>query len=338
MIESASAQLSGAQKAAILMLSLGSENSAKVMSLLGEGEVTQITAEIVKAGQISRDESTTTLEEFATLLVAGGRVASGGPEAARGMLEASLGPERAAAILEGLYQSMVKGPFDFLKNADPRQILNFLSAEHPQTIALVVAHAHPDIAAQVVGGLPEEVQRAVSVRIAMLEPSSPEVIAQVEAMLERRLSSSVKNQETSVADGVQTLIEILNRSDRATERSIFEGLDDHNGELADEVRSRMFVFEDIVTLDDRSVQLVLRQVEAKELATALKGVKPEVRDKIMRNMSERAAQNLGEEITLLGPVKMKTVEESQGGIVRVIRALEESGQIVITRGADEYVS
>jgi flagellar motor switch protein FliG len=338
MIESASAQLSGAQKAAILMLSLGSENSAKVMSLLGEGEVTQITAEIVKAGQISRDESTTTLEEFATLLVAGGHVASGGPEAARGMLEAALGAERAASILEGLYQSMVKGPFDFLKNADPRQILNFLSAEHPQTIALVVAHAHPDIAAQVVGGLPEDVQRAVSVRIAMLEPSSPEVIAQVEAMLERRLSSSVKNQETSVADGVQTLIEILNRSDRATERSIFEGLDDHNGELADEVRSRMFVFEDIVTLDDRSVQLVLRQVEAKELATALKGVKPEVRDKIMRNMSERAAQNLGEEITLLGPVKMKTVEESQGGIVRVIRALEESGQIVITRGADEYVS
>jgi flagellar motor switch protein FliG len=338
MIESASAQLSGAQKAAILMLSLGSENSSKVMALLGEGEVTQITAEIVKAGQISRDESTTTLEEFATLLVAGGHVASGGPEAARGMLEAALGAERAASILEGLYQSMVKGPFDFLKNADPRQILNFLSAEHPQTIALVVAHAHPDIAAQVVGGLPEDVQRAVSVRIAMLEPSSPEVIAQVEAMLERRLSSSVKNQETSVADGVQTLIEILNRSDRATERSIFEGLDDHNGELADEVRSRMFVFEDIVTLDDRSVQLVLRQVEAKELATALKGVKPEVRDKIMRNMSERAAQNLGEEITLLGPVKMKTVEESQGGIVRVIRALEESGQIVITRGADEYVS
>jgi flagellar motor switch protein FliG len=320
------------------MLSLGTENSAKVMSLLGEAEVTQITAEIVKAGQISRDESTTTLEEFATLLVAGGRVASGGPEAARGMLEASLGAERAAAILEGLYQSMVKGPFDFLKNADPRQILNFLSAEHPQTIALVVAHAHPDIAAQVVGGLPEDVQRAVSVRIAMLEPSSPEVIAQVEAMLERRLSSSVKNQETKVADGVQTLIEILNRSDRATERSIFEGLDDHNGELADEVRSRMFVFEDIVTLDDRSVQLVLRQVEAKELATALKGVKQEVRDKIMRNMSERAAQNLAEEITLLGPVKMKTVEESQGGIVRVIRALEESGQIVITRGADEYVS
>jgi flagellar motor switch protein FliG len=202
----------------------------------------------------------------------------------------------------------------------------------------VVAHAHPDIAAQVVGGLPEDVQRAVSVRIAMLEPSSPEVIAQVEAMLERRLSASVKNQEPRVADGVQTLIEILNRSDRATERSIFEGLDDHNGELADEVRSRMFVFEDIVTLDDRSVQLVLRQVEAKELATALKGVKQEVRDKIMRNMSERAAQNLGEEITLLGPVKMKTVEESQGGIVRVIRALEESGQIVITRGADEYVS
>lgn len=321
------------------MLSLGPENSAKVMALLGEGEVTEITAEIVRAGAISRDESVIALEEFATVLVAGGHVANGGPEAARGMLEAALGKERATIILEGLYESMVKGPFDFLKNADPRQILNFLSAEHPQTIALVVAHASPDVAAQVVGGLSEDAQRAVSVRIAMLEPSSPEVIALIEQQLERRLASTVKNPDAnSAADGVQTLIEILNRSDRATERSIFEGLDDHNGDLADEVRSRMFVFEDIVTLDDRSVQLVLRQVEAKELATALKGVKAEVKDKIMRNMSERAAQNLDEEITLLGPVKMKTVEESQGGIVRVIRALEESGQIVITRGADEYVN
>ena len=339
MAEPAPSGMSGTRKAAILMLSLGPEYSAKVMSLLGEVEVTEITAEIMKAGAISRDESTTALEEFATVLTAGVHVATGGPEAARTMLENALGKERAGSILDGLHQSMVKGPFDFLRNADPRQVLNFLSNEHPQTIALVIAHAHPDIAAQVVGGLPEDVQRAVSVRIATLEPSSPEVIAQVEAQLERRLASSVKNQsDNHAADGVQTLIEILNRSDRATERSIFEGLDDHNGDLADEVRSRMFVFEDIVTLDDRSVQLVLRQVEAKELATALKGVRPEVKEKIMRNMSERAAQNLDEEITLLGPVKMKTVEESQGGIVRVIRALEESGQIVITRGADEYVN
>jgi flagellar motor switch protein FliG len=331
--------MSGAKKAAILMLSIGESYSAKVLSLMNESEVTAITTEIMKARSVSREENEAILEEFATLLIAGGHVSYGGPEAARKMLEEALGKERAAVILDGLYQQMVKTPFDFLKNANPRQILNFLASEHPQTIALVVAHAHPDIAAQVVSGLPEEVKRAVSVRIAMLEPSSPEVITQVETMLERRLSSSVKNVgDPKNADGVQTLIEILNRSDRATERSIFEGLDDHDGSLADEVRSRMFVFEDIVTLDDRSVQLVLRQVDAKELATALKGVRTEVREKITRNMSERAAQNLEEEITLLGPVRMKTVEESQGAIVRVIRALEESGQIVITRGADEYVT
>jgi flagellar motor switch protein FliG len=333
------AHLSGAQKAAILLLSLDQDKSAKVMALLSETEVTAITAEVVRAGTISASETEQTLEEFTTLLVAGTRAAIGGTDAARGMLEAALGKDRAEDILTGLYAEMVKGPFDFLRSTDPRQVLNFLSVEHPQTIALVVAHATPEVAAMVVSGLPEETQRAVAVRIARLEPCSPEVIAQIETQLERRLSSSVRNKkENTVADGVETLIEILNRSDRATERSIFEGLDDYDAQLADDVRSRMFVFEDIVTLDDRSVQLVLRQVEAKELATALKGVKPEVREKIMRNMSERAAQNLAEEITLLGPVKMKTVEESQGGIVRIIRALEESGQIVITRGADEYVN
>jgi len=165
------------------------------------------------------------------------------------------------------------------------------------------------------------------------------VLAQVEAQLERRLSSALKNQsDASSADGVQTLIEILNRSDRTTERSIFEGLEQHDEELADEVRSRMFVFEDIVTLDDRAVQLVLRSVEAKVLATALKGVRPDVKDKISRNMSERAAQNLDEEIVLLGAVRLKTVEEAQAAIVRTIRALEESGQVVVSRGTDEYVS
>lgn len=335
----ATTELTGAQKAAILLLKLGQEHSAKVLKLLGDQEVTQITAEIVRAHTIKKEDSDVALTEFATLVVAGDHLQSGGLATAQQLLEASLGPVRAAEIIENLKQSMVKAPFEFLKNADPRQILNFLSAEHPQTIALVLAHMHPDVSSMVVGGLPEELQRDVSIRIATLDQSSPEVIAMLEAQLERRLSSVVKSQTNApAADGVQTLIEILNRSDRATERSIFEGLEHHDEELADEVRSRMFVFEDIVTLDDRAVQLVLRQVDAKELATALKGVKSEVKQKIMRNMSERAAQNLEEEIVLLGAVKMKTVEESQGAIVRVIRALEESGQVVVTRGTDEYVS
>ena len=331
--------LTGAQKAAILLLKLGQEHSANVLKLLGDSEVTAITAEIVRAHTIRKEDTDVALKEFATLVVAGNHLQAGGLATAQALLEASLGAARATEIIENLKQTMVKAPFEFLKNADPRQILNFLSAEHPQTIALVLAHVHADIASMVVGGLPEELQRDVSIRIATLDQSSPEVIAMLEAQLEKRLSSVVKSQDNrAAADGVQTLIEILNRSDRATERSIFEGLEHHNEELADEVRSRMFVFEDIVTLDDRAVQLVLRQVDTKELATALKGVRNEVKMKIMRNMSERAAQNLDEEITLLGAVKMKTVEEAQGAIVRVIRALEESGQVVVTRGTDEYVS
>ncbi|MCU1399152.1 MAG: Flagellar motor switch protein FliG [Acidimicrobiales bacterium] len=331
--------LTGAEKAAILLLRLGSEHSAKVLQLLGEAEVTQITEQIVRAGSVRKEDTDAALEEFAALIVANDHIAMGGEDTARRILEASLGEERASGIMDSLKQSMSKPPFDFLRHADPRQVLNFLSGEHPQTIALVMAHMKAEQSSMVLGGLPEELQREVSVRIATLDQTSPDVLAQVEAQLERRLSSALKNQsDTSTADGVQTLIDILNRSDRTTERSIFEGLEQHDGELADEVRSRMFVFEDIVSLEDRAVQLVLRNVDAKGLATALKGVRPEVKDKIARNMSERAAQNLDEEIVLLGPVKMKTVEEAQAAIVRAIRALEESGQVTVSRGTDEYVS
>jgi flagellar motor switch protein FliG len=335
----APAALGGAEKAAILLLRLGSDRAAKVLRLLGEVEVTRITEQIVRAGTVDRQHVDAALNEFATLIVASDHIATGGEAMARRLLEASLGDERAAEILDSLKQSMVKPPFEFLRMADPRHVLNFLSVEHPQTIALVLAHMKAEQASLIVGALPEELQRDVSVRIATLDQTSPDVIADVEAQLQRRLSSAIKNQtDASSADGVQTLIDILNRSDRTTERSIFEGLESHDADLADEVRSRMFVFEDIVTLDDRAVQLVLRNVETKALATALKGVRAEVKEKITRNMSQRAAQNLEEEIVLLGPVKMKTVEEAQGAIVRAIRALEESGQVVVSRGMDEYVS
>ena len=331
--------LTGAEKAAILLLKLGHEHSAKVLKLLGENEVTQVTAEIVKAGSVRKEDTDAAINEFATMIVANDHIATGGVAMAKQLLEASLGEQRATEILDNLRVSLVKAPFEFLRHADARQVLNFLSGEHPQTIALVLAHMHPDASSMVLGGLPEELQRDVSIRIATLDQAAPDVIPQVEAMLERRLSSVLKtSSDTSTADGVQTLIDILNRSDRATERSIFEGLEEHDEELADEVRSRMFVFEDIVSLDDRAIQLILRQVDAKELATALKGVRAEVKAKILKNMSERAAQNLEEEIVLLGAVRMKTVEEAQGGIVRVIRALEESGQVVVSRGTDEYVS
>lgn len=332
--------LSGAQKAAIVLLKLGRDRAAQIMRLLGERDVTRVTAEIVQAQSIKREDAEASLIEFAMMAKANDHLASGGVDRARDFLEASLGTERAGEILAGLREVMAKAPFEFLRRTDPRQVLNFLAGEHPQTVALVLAHLPPDQASIVLGGLEEKMQRDVSIRIARLEQISPEVIQQLETVLERRFGMSgapQKAQKVDRADGVQTLIDILNRADRATERAIFEGLEQHESELVDTIRARMFVFEDIVTLDDRAIQLILRQVESRELATALKGVKGAVRDKIKRNMSERAAINLEEEISMLGSVKLSTVEEAQGTIVRTIRALEESGQIVVSRGSDEYV-
>jgi flagellar motor switch protein FliG len=240
-------------------------------------------------------------------------------------------------MLDRLAASMVEMPFEFLRRADPRQILSFIQDEHPQTIALVLAYMTPDHAAMVMSGLSEELQRDVSHRLAVMDQTSPDVIEHVEQILERKLSSVLQPTELSSVGGVQSLVDILNQSDRATERLILEGLERNDAELADEVRQRMFVFEDIAGLDDRSIQLVLRQVDTKELAVALKGVRADVRDAITRNMSERAVANLVEEIDLLGPVRLKTVEEAQGGVVRVVRSLEESGQLVLSRSADEYV-
>jgi flagellar motor switch protein FliG len=233
---------------------------------------------------------------------------------------------------------MIEMPFEFLRKADSRQVLSFLQDEHPGTIALVLAYMPPSGAAMVMSGLSEALQKEVALRLATMERTSPEVIEDIEAVLERKLSSVLAPTELTAAGGVQSLVDIINQADRATERLILEGLEQDDEELADEVRQRMFVFEDIGDLDDRSVQLILRQVDGKDLAVALKGVRAEVRDKITRNMSQRAGQNLLEEIELLGPVRLSTVEEAQGSIVRVIRALEESGQLVLTRaGGDEFV-
>ncbi len=330
--------LTGAQKAAIVLLKLGKERAAQIMRLLGDRDVTRVTAEILQAQAIKREDAEASLIEFAMMAKANDHIASGGLDRARDFLEASVGAERAGEIMHGLREAMATAPFEFLRRTDPRQVMNFLSGEHPQTVALVLAHLPPEQASLVLGGLEEKMQRDVSIRIARLEQISPEVIAQLEHVLERRFGMSANHQaKVDRADGVQTLIEILNRSDRATERAIFEGLELHEAELVDQIRARMFVFEDIVTLDDKAIQMILRQVESRELATALKGTKGEVRDKIKRNMSERAAINLEEEIAMLGSVKLATVEEAQGTIVRTIRALEESGQIVVSRGTDEYV-
>jgi flagellar motor switch protein FliG len=329
--------LTGPQKAAVLLLQLDKERAAKVLRTMRESEVSQVMAEVARLRSVDPDVIEGVVEEFQHMAEAKLAVTTGGLELARSLLEETVGVERAQAILDNLAATVAGIPFEFLRRADPRQVLSFLQDEHPQTIALVLAHLAADDAALIMGGLVEDLQRDVAHRLAVMDRTSPEAIAQVEGVLQRKLSSVLQPTDLAAAGGVQSLVDILNRSDRATERLILEGLEVSDADLADEVRQRMFVFEDIGGLDDRSVQLILRQVDGKELAMALKGVRADVREKIARNMSERAAQNLNDEIELLGPVRIKNVEEAQGAIVRVIRALEESGQLVVSRSADEFV-
>ena len=332
------ASLTGVQKAAVLLLHMGPERSAAVLRALREPEVEELMAEVTKLGSIDSSIIGHVVSEFHELATARRFVAEGGVDFARSLLEQSLGSGKAHQILDRLALSVSEAPFEFLRRADPRQVLTYLQEEHPQTIALVLTHMVPDQAAMVLSALPETLQSEIAHRIATMEQTSPEVVSQVEKVLERKLSSMLQVAETTTATGgVQPLVDILTRSDRATEKLILDDLARRDAELAEQVRGQMFVFEDIVTLDDRSIQLVLRDVDVKELAVALKGVRSDVRDKILTNMSERAATNLAEEVELLGPVRMKRVNEAQATVVRVIRQLEEAGQLVLSRGGDELV-
>jgi flagellar motor switch protein FliG len=329
--------ITGATKAALLLLQVGKEHSAKVLRTMSGTEVADIMSEIARLRTVDSSTVDDVLAEFAELAETRMAITTGGLALAKSMLEETMGMERAGEMIERVSAGMVDLPFEFIRKADPRQVLSFISDEHPQTITLVLAHMPSDQAAMVMSGLTEELQREVAHRLAVMDRTSPEVIEQVERVLERKLSSVLQPTEMSSVGGVQSLVDILNRSDRATERLILEGLERNDPDLADEVRQRMFVFEDITSLDDKSIQLIMRQVDGKDLAMALKGVKQDVRQKIMHNLSERAASNLGEEIELLGPVRLKNVEEAQGAIVRVIRALEESGQLVLVRSQDEFI-
>jgi flagellar motor switch protein FliG len=329
--------LTGPQKAAMVLVHLGRERAGKVLRVMRESEVEDLMAEVARLGDVDPKQMERTLTEFRDMAAAHMYFAKGGLNFAREMLEESLGKDKAREIVERLTLTTMELPFEFLRAADPRQVLSFLQDEHPQTIALVLAHILPDQAALVMSGLPEGVQGEVARRVAQMDRTSPEVIRQVESVLERKSSTLLQPNESSNAGGIQPLVEILNRSDRTTEKLILENLARTDPELADEVRNRMFVFEDITSLEDRSIQLVLREIDSKELAVALKGVREDVRDKVLSNMSERASITLKEEIDLLGPVRLKQVEEAQGNIVKAIRRLEEAGQIIVSRGGEEFV-
>jgi flagellar motor switch protein FliG len=321
----------------MVLVHLGKERASKVLKSMRESEIEDLMAEVARLGDVDPKMMERTLTEFRDMASAHMYFAKGGLNYAKEMLEESLGRDKAREIVERLTLTTMELPFEFLRAADPRQVLTFLQDEHPQTIALVMAHILPDQAALVMSGLPEQIQGEVARRIAQMDRTSPEVIRQVESVLERKSSTLLQPTESSNAGGIQPLVEILNRSDRTTEKLILENLARTDPELADEVRNRMFVFEDIVSLEDRSVQLVLREIDSKELAIALKGVREDVRDKVLKNMSERAAAALKDEIELLGPTRLKQVEEAQGNIVKAIRRLEEAGQIIVSRGGEEFV-
>ena len=330
-------ELSAHEKVAILLIALGPEYSAKIFQHLDDEEIESITLEIANHKQVTVEQKAEVVSEFYQMAMAQDYISSGGLAYAQNVLEKALGSEKAMEIINRLTTSLQVRPFDFLRKTDPSQLVNFIQNEHPQTIALIMAYLEPDQAASVLSSLSPEAQADVVKRIAQMDRTSPDIIREVERVLERKLSTLVTNDFTT-AGGVQAIVEVINRVDRTTEKSIIETLEVDNPELAEEIKRLMFVFEDIVQLDDRSLQMVLREVDTKDLSPALKATQGEVADKIYRNMSKRAADMLREEIEFMGPVKIRDVEEAQQKVVAVIRSLEEKGEIVIARGqGDEMI-
>lgn len=328
--------LNGKQKAAILLISLGPDVAAQVFKHLKEEEIEKLTLEIANQRKVTQESKDKVLVEFHQMALAKEYISSGGIDYAREIIEKALGQEKAMMIINRLTSSLQIRPFDFARKTDPAQLLNFIQNEHPQTIALIMAYLQPDQAGTILSALPPDRQVDVAKRIAMMDRTSPDVIKDVERILERKLSSLV-TQDFTAAGGVDAIVEVLNRVDRTTERTIIENLEIQNPELAEEIKKRMFVFEDIVLLDDRSLQLVLREIDSKDLALALKASSSEVADKVYKNMSKRAAEMLREEIQYMGPVRIRDVEEAQQKVVNVIRRLEESGEIIVSRGKGDEI-
>ena len=331
----AAAGLSGRQKAAVLLVSLGPERASEILNFMKEDEIESLSLEMAKTRAIDPDTTEAVMEEVVETTQAADYVGMGGFEYAREVLEKSLGAVRAAEIMGRLSAVIEARPFEFLRRTPPEQIAAFLRNESPQTMALTIANLHTTLAAEVLAHLLPDVQAEVAFRVATMNETSPDVIREVESVMRSKLASVI-SQEYAAASGVDSLVEILNRADRATERNVLDQLAEADPELAEEIRMRLFVFEDVVKLDDRSVQLLLKEVDQKDLALALRGVSGEVRDKVLTNMSQRAAEMLMEEIEFQPPQLRRVVEEAQGRIVAKVRQLEEAEAIVIGRaGSDD---
>ena len=330
-------ELSGKKKAAIFLLGLGTELSANVFKHLSEDEMESLTLEIAAIKTVDNSVKELVANEFYELFQARGYLLNGGIDYAKSILEKAIGSEKANELLNKLTVSLQVRPFDFARKTDPSQLLSFIQNEHPQTIALVMAYLTPDQASMILSALSPEKQVDVAKRIAMMDRTSPDVVREIERVLEKKISS-LANQDFTTAGGLETIVEVLNRVDRNTEKTIMDVFERQDPELAEEVKKRMFVFEDIILLDDRSIQRVLREVDQKDLGLSLKSSSEEVSSKVFRNMSKRAADSLKEDIEFMGPVRLRDVEESQQKIVAIIRKLEETGEIIVARGGgDEEV-
>ena len=326
----------GIQKAAILLIALGPERSADIFKHLKEDEIEELTLEIANTRSVSPQVKEDVLNEFYQICLAQQYIAEGGIGYAKELLDKALGEDRAKEVITKLTASLQVRPFEFVRKTDPSQLLNFIQDEHPQTIAMILSYLTSAQAALVIGALPPEKQADVAKRIAMMDRTSPDVIKEVERVLEKKLSSLV-NQDYTIVGGVDAIVEILNSVDRGTERHIMETLEVEEPELADEIRKKMFVFEDILSLDDRAIQRVLRDVDNSDLALALKGSTEEVQNVILNNLSKRLAVMIKEDMEYMGPVRMKDVEEAQQKIVNIIRKLEDSAEIVIARGGGDEI-
>lgn len=329
-------ELTGKQKAAILLISLGPDVSAQVYKHLTEEEIEKLTLEISGVKKVENDQKEEVLEQFHQIALAQDYIAQGGISYAKTVLEKAIGSEQAQAVINRLTSSLQVKPFDFARKTDPNQILNFIQGEHPQTIALVLSYLDNEQAGQILSELPQEMQADIAKRIALMDSTSPEIIYEVERILEQKLSATV-TQDYTQTGGIQAVVEVLNGVDRSTERTILDALEIQDPELAEEIKKRMFVFEDIVTLDNRAIQRVIREVENDDLRLSLKVASEEVQEIVFSNMSSRMAETFKEEMEFMGPVRLKDVEEAQMRIVAAIRRLEEVGEIVIARGGGDDI-
>lgn len=327
----------GLKKAAILMITLGSEASSKIMKMLPDNIIQKISYEIANIDYVKPEERDTIVNEFIEMQQAREYIIDGGIDYAKSLLNKALGPQRAKEVIDMLNQIQLRErPFDIARKADLQQLTNLLLGEQPQTVALILCYMQPEKAASILAEFPIEQQSEIAERIGTISHTSPTIITKIEKVIENKFSNYVEN-KTEAVGGVQTLVEILNSVGRGTEKNIMQVLEERQPDLADEVKANLFTFEDIITLERSDVQKVLREVNKDDLLLALKGVGEDIKDFVYSNLSNRQVETMKEDMQFLGPARLSQVEEAQQKVVATIRKLDEQGEIYLRRGESDVI-